>query len=521
MSITRQEFLKLQNGSDIRGVACVGVEGENVNITNEAAYLIGQAFAQWIAGKTGTKPEECKVGIGMDSRITGKTLKQMMTAGMLSKGVNVCDCKMASTPAMFMSIVYPETKFTASCMITASHLPFNRNGFKFFNEDGGLEKADITEILNIAADLAPECADEKISEVENILKNAADCGRLETYDLITLYAQRLQEKIKADIKDNSDKPLEGLKIVVDAGNGAGGFFAEKVLRPLGADTEGSSYLEPDGMFPNHIPNPEDKTAMEAICSSTVNSQADLGLIFDTDVDRMSAVLADGTPVNRDSIIAMMSAILAPDYPGSTIITDSVTSDRLTDFLEKELGLKHLCYKRGYKNVINKCKELNASGIVSPLAMETSGHGCMKENYYLDDGAYLAVKITAAAAKAKKQGKTINELIEKLSTEYAAREVRFKINTDDFKEYGNLVLEGFKADAGSRGLKMPVTYEGVRVGFEGDCSGWVLLRASLHDPVMVLNMEGRTAEDLSKITVKISEMMRGFEKIDISPLNCEI
>ena len=168
--------------------------------------------------------------------------------------------------------------------------------------------------------------------------------------------------------------------MVDAGNGAGGFFADKILEPLGADITGSLFLEPDGMFPNHEPNPENKAAMQAIVEAVQKNHADLGLIFDTDVDRMSAVLSDGTPLNRDAIIAMMAAILAPDNPGSTIITDSVTSDRLTDFLEGSLGLTHLPFKRGYKNVIDKCRELNAAGTNSPLAMETSGHGCLKENY---------------------------------------------------------------------------------------------------------------------------------------------
>jgi phosphomannomutase len=114
---------------------------------------------------------------------------------------------------------------------------------------------------------------------------------------------------------------------------------------------------------------------------------------------MSAVLKNGKEISRNELIGMMAAILAPAYPGSTIITDSVTSDELTEFLEKDLGLKHLRYMRGYKNVIDKCRELNEAGTVSPLAMETSGHGALKDNYYLDDGAFLAVELIAALAKA--------------------------------------------------------------------------------------------------------------------------
>ena len=214
---------------------------------------------------------------------------------------------------------------------------------------------------------------------------------------------------------------------------------------------------------------------------------------------------------------MMAAILAPEKPGSTIITDSVTSDRLTDFLENDLGLKHLCFKRGYKNVIDKCKELNAAGTNSPLAMETSGHGCLKENYYLDDGAFLAVKLIAAVAKAKEKGETIDHLIASLVMECADREVRFKILEEDFGTYGTEVLTRFREKAEEKGYTLPMAYEGVRIRFDDAPTGWLLLRASLHDPVMVLNMEGKDEADLAKITETVKELLAGEEGLDLSSL----
>lgn len=513
MAITKKELLKLKNGSDVRGIACEGVEGEHITLTEEAAYLIGRGFIIWLLKKRNLTPDQCVVGVGTDSRITGPALKEQVIKGMLAEGIKVADCKMASTPAMFMSTVYPETGYTGACMITASHLPYNRNGLKFFDQDGGLEKQDIDAILEIAAELA-QTMDESVLSTPV----SAEEENLVTFDLISLYCDSLRKKIcDAVAAEDYEKPLKGLKIIVDAGNGAGGFYAKKVLEPLGADIEGSAFLEPDGTFPNHIPNPENKVAMKAICDATVASGADLGLIFDTDVDRMSAVLSDGTPINRDSIIAMMAAILAPDYPESTIITDSVTSDRLTDFLEKELGLKHLCYMRGYKNVINKCKELNANGIISPLAIETSGHGCLKENYYLDDGAFLAVKLTIAVAQAKKQGKTIDNYIAALNTVYADREVRFPIQAEDFKAYGATVLAAFEERVKEAGYELPKSYEGIRVRFSEEFTGWMLLRASLHDPVMVLNMEGQKEEDVAKITEIAKQMIAGFDELDMTAL----
>ncbi len=138
------DLLKLQNGSDVRGVAVEGVEGENINLTPQIAKQIGCAFVSWLEKKSGIPAYELKIGVGRDSRISGPDLAKALIDGMLSAGATVVDCGMATTPAMFMSIVFSETSFNGSAMITASHLPYNRNGIKFFDADGGLEHDDIT-----------------------------------------------------------------------------------------------------------------------------------------------------------------------------------------------------------------------------------------------------------------------------------------------------------------------------------------------------------------------------------------
>ena len=293
------DFLKLQNGSDIRGVALEGVDGERVNLTPDVCRNIGAAFALWLARKTGRKSANLVIGVGRDSRLSGQALENAIIEGLAAEQVDIVRCSLATTPAMFMGTVFDETHFDGSIMITASHLPFNRNGFKFFDQAGGLEHDDITAILRFAAAQHIDCK-----------QNASLKPR--SFDLIALYSEHLKKAIRNGLNFQAEKPLAHLKIAVDAGNGAGGFFAERVLGELGADTSGSRFLEPDGAFPNHIPNPENKAAMEAAKNAVVQSHSDLGLIFDTDVDRMSAVLADGTEVNRDAIIAMTAAILAPD-----------------------------------------------------------------------------------------------------------------------------------------------------------------------------------------------------------------
>lgn len=171
---------------------------------------------------------------------------------------------------------------------------------------------------------------------------------------------------------------------MNAGNGSGGFFTYDVLDKLGADTFGSLHLKPDGMFPNHIPNPEDKVAMAKTRAAVLENSADLGIVFDTDVDRSGVVDNKGNPINGDKLIALMSAIVLKENPESTIVTDARTSMSLTKFIT-DRGGHHCLYRVGYRNVIDKGVQLNKDGIETHLMIETSGHGALKENHFLDDG----------------------------------------------------------------------------------------------------------------------------------------
>ena len=504
--LTDKEIMRLANGSDIRGIAFEEVGGEKVTLTVEAVNRIATGFVKFLILQTEKKSEDLKIAIGHDSRNSAELLKASVIEALTFAGVRVIDCGLSSTPAMFMTIGFPEINADGAIMITASHLPSNCNGMKFFTKMGGVEHENITTILKNA------CASEVThSESTELVRKV---------DLIDIYSKHLCKKIRKKL-GNVDKPLEGMHIIVDAGNGAGGFFVSKVLEPLGADVSGSQFLEPDGRFPNHMPNPEDPTAMASIQKAVLDNHADLGLIFDTDVDRMSAVLKNGEEICRNSLIAMVAAILAPDYPHSTIVTDSVTSDELTDFLENDLKLHHIRYMRGYRNVINKCIELNLAGITSPLAIETSGHGALRENYYLDDGAYLAVKFIIAAANARKKGKDLSHLIEKLHHPAEFAEYRFKIvGVENFRAYGNKILDIFQSRAIDRDIVIAEpNFEGVRLNFvEEGKEGWALLRVSLHEPKMPLNIESKHVGGVKKIIAEIKTLLEGFEHLDISALD---
>ncbi len=494
------DYKKLQNGSDIRGVALEGIEGQHVNLTEDVCKDIGRGFAVWLKNKAGK--DNLRVAVGRDSRLSGENLCSWISNAMVEAGLNVTDFGMASTPAMFMSTVTEGYAFDGSVMITASHLPFNRNGFKFFTAGGGLEKEDIKAILTYA---------------ENGEKTGLERGTLVKGEFMDKYSSILADKIRS--ATGEEQPLKGFKIVVDAGNGAGGFYVDKVLKPLGADTTGSRYLEPDGSFPNHIPNPENKEAMESITEAVNEQKADLGIIFDTDVDRAGAVLSDGSELNRNRIIAMLSAILLREHPGTTIVTDSITSTGLAEFIEEKGGVHHR-FKRGYRNVINESIKLNANGQDSQLAIETSGHGAFKENYFLDDGAYIVTKLLIELAKGKKEGYTLESIIASLKEPKESVEFRMNILLDEFKEYGQKVIADLNEYAISvEGWSLaPNNYEGVRVNLDKEHgNGWFLLRLSLHDPLLPLNIESNDVGGAKKIAGELAGFIAKYDKLDAKTL----
>jgi phosphomannomutase len=270
-----------------------------------------------------------------------------------------------------------------------------------------------------------------------------------------------------------------------------------------------------------VPNPEDKAAMASICRAVVNHGADFGIIFDTDVDRGAAVDHQGRELNRNRLIALIAAIVLKEHPGSTIVTDSITSDGLTQFIEGDLGGIHHRFKRGYKNVITEAVRLNDLGQPRWLAIETSGHGAMKENYFLDDGAYLVSKLLGELAKTRLAGQHLTDLIVNLQEPEGSQEFRLKIQTPDFKTYGAAVmaqLQGFVATQPDWAI-VPNNYEGVRVACQApEEDGWFLLRLSLHDPVLPLNIESNVAGGVAKIAQRLRIFLTSLTGLDISTLH---
>ncbi|XP_075109967.1 uncharacterized protein LOC142181197 [Nicotiana tabacum] len=343
-----------------------------------------------------------------------------------------------------------------------------------------------------------------------------------------------------------------MQVIVNAGNGSGGFFTWDVLDKLGADTFGSLHLNPDGMLPNHIPNPEDKTAMALTRAAVLENKADLGIVFDTDVDRSGVVDSEGNPINGDRLIALMSAIVLKEHPSTTIVTDARTSMALTKFITNKGG-QHCLYRVGYRNVIDKGVNLNKDGIETHLMMETSGHGALKENHFLDDGAYMVVKIIIEMVRMKLEGSEggIGSLIEDLEEPLESAEVRMVVLSEPRNAKAKAVeaIEAFRTHIEVHHLP------GWELVACGDCwvsdgclvdtnddpaaidafmyrakvsdeqngeHGWVHLRQSIHNPNIAVNLQSTIpggCQFMAKVLRDRFLLPSGMDKIlDISQID---
>lgn len=495
------DLMYLKSGTDIRGVA-VATQDKEIELTDTRIASITASFAQFLEKRSGKR--KLTVTVGYDSRVSSERISLIVMQTLASLGHKVYNCGLSTTPSMYMSLL--NFRVDGAVEITASHLPMEMNGLKFFTKEGGFSGEDIKEILTVAQN--------------NPREYQGYTGDIEELDNMEKYCDSLREMIKKGVNgENFEKPLENLKIVVDAGNGVGGFYAKEVLARLGADTSGSRYLDPDGRFPNHIPNPENKVAMHSVSEAVADAGADFGVIFDTDCDRAACVDRNGQEINRNKLVALASYIALKGNEGGVIVTDSVTSDGLNEFIEKSLGGIHHRFKRGYKNVIDEAKRLETQENKNvPLAIETSGHAAFKENHYLDDGAYLITKIIIELARLDNAGESVEGIIRELKPPVEEKEVRIKIKLADFREYGESVIADFKRCCeNADGVSVAtVNYEGVRVNFaDGIGNGWQLLRLSVHEPLLVLNCESDSFGGVRCMLAFFKDFAEKYSELDLS------
>ena len=495
------DWLTLKSGSDVRGTAV----GEGTVLTDDVARDLGAAFVRKLSAEKGKKASEITVSLGRDSRISGPALLSAAAKGISNAGATAIDFGMCTTPAMFMSTITDGFRTDGAIMITASHHPWNKNGLKFFTEKGGLEGNEIAELLRDAQATHNEAQEE---------------GEIRQIPFLPVYMKQLADRIRKGLGTTEEQPLKGLQVAVDAGNGAGGFYAD-LMKKLGASTEGSQFLDPDGRFPNHIPNPENPDAIRSLQAAVTASGADVGVIFDADCDRAAIVDGDGKAINRNRLIALISAILLEEKKGQTIVTDSVTSSGLADFI-REHGGTHYRFKRGYRNVIDEAVRLNREGESCPLAIETSGHAALRENHFLDDGMYLVTVLIIRAMIMKRRNERLGSIIADLKEPVESTEIRLNIIAPDFRTVGENAIRNVLDYAGKDPdwHIAPDNREGIRISFDlngKNDAGWFLLRLSVHDPVMPLNAESDIPGGVREMLQRLFNVMCDCSGIDLTPL----
>ena len=271
-------------GDDVRGIVAADAA---VPLLPLSAYWIGAGFRSWLGG-------DASVIVGRDPRMSSEAL-----GAALCRGARGRDAGLATTPAMLEALLADPAAHAGSIMVTASHLPAQWNGFKFFSSalGRGLGRSEVAEVLAAAVALAAD---------ETGVKTRADPP---LGGLMKAYAAKLRAAVSAAARDAGAAPLAGLSVCVNPGSGAGGFFAEKVLAPLGADVSSSINLEPDGAFPAHPANPADAAHVAATLEAVAAAGADVGVMLDTDADRCGLIdgLA-GAAVAGSPLVALCAAV---------------------------------------------------------------------------------------------------------------------------------------------------------------------------------------------------------------------
>lgn len=526
LSIISRSFEQLESGSDIRGrfvdhprrgsVAAVAraIRGESLPaLTPFAAHCLGFAFATMIRNSQPPSGENVvDICIGQDPRFHGTCLADAFSRGAESvQGVRVVYTGLATTPSMFE---FCRSGLCAGAvMVTASHLPGDRNGMKFFTAEGGFEKPQIKILVSLAQRRAAYWYDQATIPPTSG-QDAVYCS--EWVDYMPMYISSLKRALVREVKGENqlqEKPestLKGLKLVLNSGNGSGGFF-KTILEDLGADVSQSLNLEPDGNFPGGIPNPESRSMVEATIRACEAANADLGILLDTDADRCglvaprtineNGVRSNYEAINRNRLIALMGVIFARQSPGCSIVTCSVTSEGLSKFLQNDLGLTHVRHVKGYANVIHRAKMISESGQGNAeVAIETSGHCALKENGYMDDGTYTAVKIISLLAREKADHPSLSllSLFDGMKEMAEVVEIRCSPvdgtleSTGRLFDYAALEIEASCSTVPGWSLDRD-NLEGVRVAVGND-GAFFMLRKSLHDPVLSLQIEADSKEE---------------------------
>lgn len=442
---------------DIRGIAATELPDDEV-------YRLGQAYGTYVLERGANR---CT--IGRDVRLSGPRISRALKDGILATGLDVIDIGMVPTPVYYFSFFHLDAR--AGMMVTASHNPPEYNGFKV-----GLDKTTI-----YGAEI------QRLREVMDKGEFRQGKGSYEERDIIPAYIEMLRSKVELPA---------GLDVVFDPGNGTAGILLERLfagtrIRPHFIN------LEPDGNFPAHVPDPTVPKYVEQLISLVREREADCGIGYDGDSDRIGAIDETGTMVYGDKLLGICAREVVEQHPGAGVVFEVKCSQGLVEFLES-IGAKPLMWKTGHSLIKAKMKETGAL-----IAGEMSGHMFFADDYYgYDDALYASLRLLRVIGNS---GRRLSELAADIPKYHSTPEIRVKCPDElKFKVVDEL-REHFRKD------HEVIDIDGARVLFD---DGWGLVRASNTGPVLVLRFEAREQERLPEIEGQFYSLLRKYPEVKL-------
>lgn len=445
---------------DIRGII-------DETLTLDIAYKIGQAVGSEVIASGGDS-----IVIGRDGRLSGPSISKALANGLQATGVNVVDIGLAPSPVVYYSSY---SKNIPSCIaITGSHNPPNYNGFKMVVDGTTLSAERIQQVKQ-------RIIDNDFSEGN---------GAYIEQEVIPDYIERIVSDVK---------PARKMKIVIDCGNGVGGATAPQVFTQMGCDVV-ELFSEVDGNFPNHHPDPSQIENLQDLIAAVEEHDAELGLAFDGDADRLGVVSKKGEIIWADRQMILFAQDVLSRNPGTDIIYDVKCSRNLPAEIEKAGG-NPIMWRTGHSFVKAKLKETGAA-----LAGEMSGHIFFKERWFgFDDGVYAGARLIEILSK---MDQTPQQIFDALPNSINTPELRI-----DFAEGEHYVFMDKLKAAADFGDAQVSTIDGLRVDYK---DGFGLVRPSNTTPILVLRFEADTEEGLKRIQAEFASAIKAIDSTLTTP-----
>lgn len=444
MKIVREIF----RSYDIRGV----YEKE---LTNELAYLVGKGFGTISSGT---------VIVGHDARVSSNALNTNLIKGLLETGTKVIDIGLVTTPMLYYAREFFKEPY--AIMITASHCAKELNGFKLCDEDGSMYGDKIKGFLEFLIN------DEFISGV----------GKVIPYDITFDYKKMMIDKIKL-----GQRPLN---VVIDCGNGTTSYYNPDILKDWGVNVI-PLYCTSDPTFPNHIPDPAVESNMVALENMVKETNADLGIAFDGDGDRIGIVDENGNLVKTDMFMLIIWSEIKDTAKNKTASFDVKCSKGLKEALEN-LGLKTMFNKTGHSYLKKAIRDNNFD-----FAGEFSGHVCFNDEFYgYDDALYAAGRLLRILSNTDKK---VSDYFVNVPAYVTSKEEYIEVGEENKERIVNKVEEY----AISKGYEI-ITIDGVRIEYD---DGFALVRASNTAPSLTVRFEGKTKESMELHQKEIMELIK--------------